>query len=631
MQQLLLVQPNFRIGGLSFEGYWLPYSVGCLWAFAYDVDWVRENFTVTDIVFKRNPIKEYVNSLEKIDLAFFSCYMWNWNYNKALAKELRRKFPDCKIVFGGPQVTNNPDREFFEQHSYIDSVVLNEGENPFVSILQNVLNNNPLEKIYKGQRVNDLDLPSPYLSGVFDKIISDNSNVAFNATLETNRGCPFQCTFCDWGSLTYAKIRKFPLEKVRKELEWMANNRMDYVTIADANFGVFYERDMLITEKLVQLQESTGFPKVVNATWYKNSTDKVINIVKKFVSSGFNRGMTLSVQSMDDTVLTEIKRKNMEMSSLKHIFDQCNKQDIKSYTELILGLPYETYDTWCEGLCKIVEAGQHGCIESWLTEIIVNAELASLEQRELHGISTVIANDYMTGFNEEDGIKEIVEIVNGTKYMPTQQMVKAYGYSWIINNFHCFGWSQVYTRFLNRHDKGYREMYDRLLHAVEQDTGFINKSFTQAMKGISNYLETGVAIDGAKGHSYLYDAQKQFHKNRQQVQKFVDNVFNQEYMDLIPKQYADLKNYQHAFTSDPNAKYPYKLKLNYNFPDFLLGEKLHSQKDEYIIDIQERNLNLDEYLNRLYNRRRQGWGKTIINKAESILPGDKVPLTPSKG
>ena len=39
-----------------------------------------------------------------------------------------------------------------------------------------------------------------------------------NATLETNRGCPFACTFCDWGSLTYAKIRKFPWIKFLQNL-----------------------------------------------------------------------------------------------------------------------------------------------------------------------------------------------------------------------------------------------------------------------------------------------------------------------------------------------------------------------------------------------------------------------------
>ena len=129
------------------------------------------------------------------------------------------------------------------------------------------------------------------------------------------------------------------MPKVIQELTWMAENKIDYVTIADANFGVFTDRDLEVTEKLVELQEMYGYPKVVDATWYKNSSNEILEIVKKFISSGFNRGLTLSVQSMDMDVLDEIRRRNMEISDLKMIFDKCNKEQIPSYTELILGLP----------------------------------------------------------------------------------------------------------------------------------------------------------------------------------------------------------------------------------------------------------------------------------------------------
>ena len=118
----------------------------------------------------------------------------------------------------------------------------------------------------------------------------------------------------------------------------------------------------------------------------------------------------------------------------------------------------------------------------------------------------------------------------------------------------------------------------------------------------------------------MFHAQKQFHINRTEIQSFVDSVFTPEYMHLDQQQYQQLQCYQHNFTTDPECDYPYNLELNYNFPDFLLGEKLQKRTQKYIIDIQEYNLNPDEYLNRLYNRRRQGWGKSVINKAESNLP-----------
>ena len=32
--KLSLVQPNFRQGGSAFSGYWLPYSVGCVYSYS---------------------------------------------------------------------------------------------------------------------------------------------------------------------------------------------------------------------------------------------------------------------------------------------------------------------------------------------------------------------------------------------------------------------------------------------------------------------------------------------------------------------------------------------------------------------------------------------------------------------
>ena len=614
MHKVLLVQPNFKIGVGSLQGYWLPYSVGCLWSYAKQYDFVNENFELADIVFRRENIDKLLERIGKIDLCFLSCYMWNWEYNKALAQEIKIKYPECRVIMGGPQVTDKPDDSFFNRYNFVDTVCLTEGEETFVKILQTAIDNKPLERVYQGARLNDLEIPSPFLSGVFDDILANNPEYVFNATLETNRGCPFQCTFCDWGSLTYAKIRKFTLEKVFAELEWMAKNKIDFVTVADANFGVFFDRDMAITDEILRLQKIYGFPKVVDATWYKNATEKVLQIVKKFTTGGFNRGMTLSVQSMDDNVLSSIKRKNMEISSLKDIFQKCNKEGIQSYTEMIVGLPEETYDTWADGLCNIIEAGQHGAIESWLLQLLENAELNRQEQRELHGIQTVIAEGYVSGFEEEDNISENAELVVGTKYMPNKKMVESWLYSWMINNFHCFGWTQVYTRYAYTTGVTYRSMYDKLLDAIKKDNDIVGTLYKQAKLNISYYLKHGRALN-FDGHTMLWDAQKSFHVNREKIVEFVDNVFRNiinENEDL----FLELKKYQMNFTTDPYRSYPYESSYNYDFAEFFRApNKLIKKNITYRIDIAEKNLSTEEYISRLYYRRRQGWGKSIIEEA----------------
>ena len=614
MNQIVLIQPNFKIGGGSFTGYWLPYSVGCLWSYAAQEDWVRDNFEVADIIYRREEPCKLVERIKNCKVFFFSCYMWNWEYNKHVAQKIKESNPESIIVFGGPQVTSRPEEEqFFVKHPYVDSISLSEGEQSFVEMLNKILKGETLDKIYQGGRLTELDIPSPYLTGVFDKIMADApKDDLWNGTIETNRGCPFACTFCDGGSLTYAKIKKFPVPKVLQELTWMSEKQVDYVTIADANFGVFTDRDLEFTEKLVELQNEYGYPKVVDATWYKNSSDEILEIVKKFISSGFNRGLTLSVQSMDMDVLDEIKRRNMEMSDLKMIFDKCNRENIPSYTELILGLPKETYESWKRGVCEVLDAGQHNAIESWLAQLLENAHMNLPEEREKHGLTTVIVENYISGFKEEDNIPEKVELVTGTKYMPTPKFIDAWSYSWMINNFHNFGWSQVITRFLRMYkDYSYEMMYDRLLEKIKVDQGPVGKAFNEARILLAEYLETG-EIEVASGHTLMWEAQKDFHRFPHAVEKIVKDTFTEEFCDLNSDLFYSLMTAQENYTTKEDHYYPHQVLQEYNIYEYINGiDELKNSNVIYDIDIGE-NVKGEEYFNRLYFRRRQGWGKSII-------------------
>jgi len=615
MLNLYLCQPNFRFGIAGKTGYWIPYSIGCLWSYASQFEDIKQNVDLKDIIFRRENVDTLVDRLEDPDIIAFSCYMWNWEWSKAVAQRVKQRYPKCKIVFGGPQVTDRPEEEeFFKHHKYVDSISLAEGEQSFTDILRNLISGKLIEKIYNYPRLDELDIPSPYLTGVFEKIIADNPGVLWNGTLETNRGCPFACTFCDWGGLTYSKLKKFPEEKVLQELHWMAHNKMDYVTIADANFGVFTDRDMKFTEELVELQKEYGYPQVVDATWYKNSSEEIMEIVKKFISSGFNRGLTLSVQSMDMDVLEEIKRRNMEFSNLKHIFDICNREQIPSYTELILGLPKETFESWSKGLCDVIEMGQHNAIESWLAQLLENAHLNSPGQRTEHEIDTVVVKDYISGFEEEDGISESVTLVRGTKDMPMPKFIDSWMYAWMINNFHNYGWTQILSRFLRKYkDMSYFEFYNRLWVIIQEDDGYVKQLFDTAKAQLTEYLETGIA-DGFSGHTLMWSAQSNFHKEPLKVLEFVDKSCSEEWLDIPKKYYSPLMKFQTFFVSHYQFEYPMKLVFDYNFMEYINNEvELEKDKTEYTLDLIMPCDSEEEYMDRMYYKRRQGWGKVLIS------------------
>ena len=64
---------------------------------------------------------------------------------------------------------------------------------------------------------------------------------------ETNRGCPFQCTFCDWGSATASKVSRFEMDRLEREIKWMAEKKIKYIFVCDANFGI-QKRDIEIAK-----------------------------------------------------------------------------------------------------------------------------------------------------------------------------------------------------------------------------------------------------------------------------------------------------------------------------------------------------------------------------------------------
>ena len=185
------VQPNFRFGPKTANAYYLPYSVGVLWAYVNQFDFVKQNFTAGDIIFRRDPLEETAQKLARHDILIFSTYIWNKNYNYSLANRIKELNPRCVTIFGGPEVPIER-KDIFHRYSFMDIVVKLEGEETFKSILANygqnyehipgLLINDGGQVINTGNstRIDSLEhLPSPYLIGFFDNLIRDYPEIAW--------------------------------------------------------------------------------------------------------------------------------------------------------------------------------------------------------------------------------------------------------------------------------------------------------------------------------------------------------------------------------------------------------------------------------------------------------------------
>jgi tRNA A37 methylthiotransferase MiaB len=636
MHKISFVHVNFQQGPRVFNAHYLPYTAGVLWAYALKHKDISQRYVLDQLLWRREDIDVAVASLEHSDVICFCTYVWSRNYNYTLAREVKARWPNKLIIFGGPEPALER-RDFFEQLPFIDIMVCQEGEQALAEVLAawpNSLEHIPGLLLNKAGvayntgpsvRIANLDqVPSPYLMGLFDRLVADNPTVEWSATLETNRGCPYQCTFCDWGSLTYNKVKKFDLTRVMDELEWMGRNHCGFITIADANFGMFVERDMLVAEKLIEIQSQYGWPKSYTLSWAKNQKDDVINIAKKLIDAGHTRtGLNLSLQTLDDAVLSNIKRKNLAMNRVEDVFKLCDLNNIPLYTELILGLPGETVDTWKKNFWKLYAAGNHTGITAYQAQLLENAEM-NLVQRRLHKLTGQPVYDYYDGANNFDHLEESIEVVTSTATLNHEQMLAALEFTWYQMTFHISGFTTYISRILNKlYGIGYDEFYTRLWQDLVKDA-WIKEQRDSTVMHFNNLLTKGrIEHDAIMGVNIF------------SVNLFQRTTISVHAEDRVEQVYAIIKDHVTSnYTQDPNlteqlvefqkmhvarhgllTQYPISKQFDYDFIGYLLEDKELSTPTQYQFNFAEdKSMSLTTFCEQIFFARRKNFGKTIITK-----------------
>lgn len=317
------------------------------------------------------------------DILALSNYSWNSNLSERVAEFAKQIDSNTLTVQGG---TNFPHKhseckKFLLLKPSTDIHVVLEGEVSFSKIITHVLeargdgrklpedpidgcmfihpdsrfSENPMLVVGKEvSRIRDLDIiPSPYLNGMLDQFFDGQ----FTPFLETNRGCPFKCSFCHTGNKYFQKTNNFSIERVKDEIDYIAPRAaakgIVNLHIADTNFAM-YPRDRDVCIALREAKDKYGWPLQFIATTGKNNKERVIDITG-IVGDTFQ--VNMSVQSMDEKVLKNINRDNIKLDHYTDINKHLRQQGRSTTGELILGMPGETRESFLRGVEQVIEAG----------------------------------------------------------------------------------------------------------------------------------------------------------------------------------------------------------------------------------------------------------------------------------
>lgn len=420
-----------------------PYGVGCI--AAYSKREFGEAFQCEIYKFPEDLNDALEHSVPAV-LAL-SNFTWNHRLSMAFADRVKRRWPHVVVVMGGPNIGIAPEsREaFLQEHRSVDFYVKWEGEVAFAEIfrrlsdhgfdaaavqasaelLPNCLYLSDGQYIEgPDERIDDLmKIPSPYLTGYLDKFF----DAGLRPLIETVRGCPYACTFCNDSHAHRNKVKRRTAVSVREELEYIATHMRGAadLMIADLNFGM-YQEDLETARTVRSLIDRYGWPKTVTTAPGKSHPERVLETVR--IINGKGGGVLKFAASMQSTapeVLDAIKRKNLPIDKLLpmlHDDSRDHGDNTEYFTELILALPRDSKERHFKSLRDCIDRMRMNIINVHQLTLLQGTPLATRAQREAfdldvrHRVFVGCIGTYRIGENDQS-IAEIEEVVVGNNTM----------------------------------------------------------------------------------------------------------------------------------------------------------------------------------------------------------------------
>ncbi len=318
-------------------------------------------------------LKEWVQQVLAVGsrIIGFTCYDDNYYISKLLAQQLKHLHPELIIIFGGP-TASFLDRLIMRDSPAIDICVRGEGEHTVLELLKQLPNQNKLENIpgitfRRGDRlirtplaVPDsgsnpaaaLDIfPSPFLEGIIPP------QFITSVGLSASRGCPYNCIYCNFSSISGKSIRYHSAARIMAELkhiETVLKNRLAEgqkarLAINDDIFTLDIERAKHICRLIIEQR----FEHL--ELFAETRADKVDEELLQLLYAAGVREINFGLESAVPRVLHAVKKvsrgalhehdfelEKKFIAQLKQRVQQAQQIGLNPTVSIISGLPTET-------------------------------------------------------------------------------------------------------------------------------------------------------------------------------------------------------------------------------------------------------------------------------------------------
>lgn len=512
------------------------------------VDWIKSPYKWN----RYESIEQVYQEIKEADVIMFSSYAWNYGINDDLAKFIKQKHPEKICILGGPHIgTNEPDflqtrtpydfickptkpgESFMED--FIDSWFENDGK-PVKEDISWELTNCKMKNHDMNYGVSVYEEHLEYLREILN-YARENKLEPF-IIIESTRGCPYGCVFCEWGGGTGTKILKKDMDIVKRDILALKEAGFRDAYLTDANFGAFKDRDIEIFkfawENNFNLTDISTV-KTKNLEKRKQLVDAWFEIVgsdrkaKEIPSDGgtdmwgdtqfISIVPTVSIQSISEQAMkiadrTDLSTKDkIELS--RYIKQRCeDKKYPVPAIELILGMPGSTLEDFYNEMEIIYN------FQAWSSfrhdyMFLPDSKLNSQEYKEKYNIKTV---EVFSDIVDEDGIDNWNSLYKNKKtYFKTMQSCFSYTQDdlhqmWFMNNAGNYLLRYIYPivsdyidppnfgkecfRIISQFDE-YHKIYDEIVDIFNENTP------AKSIRKLQGRFRTDVIEDMLKQNSIL--------------------------------------------------------------------------------------------------------------------------------
>lgn len=279
----------------------------------------------------------------KPDVIGFSCYIWNIGMVEKLMGELHKLLPNLPVFLGGPEVTYDADK-LLRKYPYLTGIFIGEGEATFAQVVKYYVKKNPESlkdipglMLRSGMTPERKPLNLTDVPFLYDDMAPFTNRIIY---YETQRGCPFRCSYCL--SSIDKTVRFRDIEVVKKELAFFLEKKVKQVKFVDRTFNCNHDHAMAVWQYLYDHDNGV-------TNFHFEIAGDILREDEIALAAKMRPGLVqfeIGVQSTNTDTLREIRRV-MDIEKLKQVVAALKAaHNVHIHLDLIAGLPYEDYDSF---------------------------------------------------------------------------------------------------------------------------------------------------------------------------------------------------------------------------------------------------------------------------------------------